>query len=169
MEDQRAQLTRQVLDLQAALYRSLHPTREWFEADLTMAQLKVLFLVAVEGSATMTRLASTLGVTLGTVTGIVDRLVDHGLVKREGDPNDRRLVLCCLTARGWLVAERLHQAGTGSLADALDSLSMDDLRTVAAALAVLCDAAHGGAIVPLRADAPTRQPAAALVHGGASA
>src|SRR5437879_5420295 len=120
MADERAQLLQQVLDLRADFYRSLRPTHEWLEADLTMSQLKVLFLLYAERHASMSRLAEALNVTLATVTGIVDRLVEHRWLCREEDRHDRRIVLCGLTPDGVRVAERLQQAGTSHLARLLE-------------------------------------------------
>src|SRR5438067_2269035 len=119
----RAHLVQQVLELRSELYRSLRPAREWLEIDLTTSQLKVLFLLYSAGSASMGQLAASLGVTLSTVTGIVDRLVEHGMVVREEDPHDRRLVVCRLTSEGAAIAERLYHAGNSRLRAVLDRLS----------------------------------------------
>ena len=146
MKDERAGLIQEILDLQTQLYRSLRPAHEWLEVDLTMPQLKVLFLLYSEGSASMGHLASSLGVTLSTVTGIVDRLVEHDLVERREDPHDRRLVLCRLTARGSDTVDRLQQAGRSHLADLLQHLPLADLRSVAAGLDVLVGAARHGPV-----------------------
>src|SRR5919199_2353532 len=137
MRDERWELTRQILDLQTALYRSLRPAREWLEVDLTMPQLKVLFLLYSAGSASMGQLAASLGVTLSTVTGIVDRLVEHAMVVREEDPHDRRLVVCRLTSEGAAIAERLNHAGNSRLAAVLGRLSLDQLRCVVDGLQLL--------------------------------
>ena len=109
-------------------------------ADVIAPQLKVLFLLYADGSAPMSRLASSLGVTLSTVTGIVDRLVEHKLVQRREDPTDRRLVLCRLTPRANTMVERLHQAGRLRLGNVLADISLEDLRTVTAAMEVLAAA-----------------------------
>src|SRR5918911_2652596 len=134
MADERTRLLQQILDLRADFYRSLRPTREWLEVDLTMSQLKVLFLLYAERHASMTRLAEALNVTLATGSGIVDRLVEHGWVRREEDPHDRRIVLCTLTGDGVRVTERLQQAGTSHVARLLEHLSAPELRTVVEAL-----------------------------------
>jgi DNA-binding MarR family transcriptional regulator len=161
MLEERAELIRQVLDLQTCLYRSLGPAREWLEVELTMPQLKVLFLLYWEGAASMGRLASSLGVTLSTATGIIDRLVEHGVVQREENPHDRRIVVCRLTTQGMETMERLHQAGRSRLASLLDGLSIRDLRTVAAGLDVLSAAARRRAAEEdgAAAHVPTQLPA----------
>src|SRR5215207_9891605 len=98
MNEDREGLVARVLDLQASLYRYLRPAREWLEVDLTMPQLKVLLILYSESGTPMGHLAASLGVTLSTATGIVDRLVERGLIVRHESPQDRRLVLCQLTA-----------------------------------------------------------------------
>ena len=138
--DERSDLTQRVLDLQSFMFRSVRPAREWLEVDLTMPQLKVLFILYAEDGASMGRLASALGVTLSTVTGIVDRLVEHEMVQRQEDPQDRRLVVCRLTPRGLSTVERLHQAGRLRLGSVLADLTLDELRTLAAGMEVLAAA-----------------------------
>jgi DNA-binding MarR family transcriptional regulator len=137
-----ARLVRQVLDLRADLVRSLRPARAWLDVDLTMSQVKVLFVLYSDGSASMGQLAASLGVTLSTVSGIVDRLVEHGVVQREENPHDRRLVVCRLTQRGDDTADRLYQAGQSQFADLLDDLAPAALRTVAEGLRILSEASH---------------------------
>jgi DNA-binding MarR family transcriptional regulator len=170
MADERAQLVEKVLDLRADFCRSLRPTREWLDADLTMSQLKVLFLLYAEHHASMTRLAEALHVTLATVTGIVDRLVEHGWIVRDEDDRDRRIVLCALTADGVAIAEQLQQAGTSHLARLLEQLSAAELRLVAAGLEALCwaawaDATAGGDGLPAADRWPAPAAAAPVVVG----
>src|SRR3954466_11973870 len=138
--DERSDLTQRVLDLQSFMFRSVRPSREWLEVDLTMPQLKVLFILYAEDGAPMGRLASALGVTLSTVTGIVDRLLEQAKVPRQEDPQDRRLVVCRLTQQGVTLVERLHQAGRLRLGSVLADLALDELQTLAAGMEVLAAA-----------------------------
>ena len=141
----RVQLVEQVLGLRSELYRSLRPAREWLEVDLTMSQLKVLFLLYSAECASMGQLAASLGVTLSTVTGIVDRLVEHRMVLRDEDPHDRRLVVCRLTREGAAVAERLNHAGNTRLRAVLNRLSLAELHCVVDGLQLLTNAVHAEA------------------------
>jgi DNA-binding MarR family transcriptional regulator len=144
MRSERDTLIGQALDAQAFLYGRVRPAQEWLRIDLTMSQLKVLFLLYADGGVSMGHLASYLGVTLPTVTGIVDRLVDQHLVQRAEDPGDRRVVLIRLTEDGRRVVERLQQAGRVRFAELLQRVSIEDLRTIAAGLQALCLAANVG-------------------------
>ncbi len=74
--------------------------RVWSELGLTTAQLRVMYLVRGTPGVTAGELAQKLSVTPPTISGIVDRLVKLGLVRREDDESDRRLVRNHLTEKG---------------------------------------------------------------------
>jgi DNA-binding MarR family transcriptional regulator len=137
-KNERQHLVDRILNLQARIWEKArsHPPTEWLDVDLTMQQLKTLF-VLYGSKATMTQLVEPLGVTHATVTGIVDRLVEHGLVKREEDPNDRRTVVGCITEKGRQLMKRLITAVQLHLTEILERLNLEELRKVAKALDIL--------------------------------
>lgn len=131
-------------DERAALIERLEQVQQVFErralsamaaplisTSLTMQQLKVLALVAVDpGRAAAHHLAPLLGVTVATMSGIVDRLVDHGMVQRVEDAHDRRVRRLVVTAAGsGTVRELLSAAGTLPT-PVLRRLALDDLRAL---------------------------------------
>ena len=116
----------------------------WFELDLTMAQLKILFLLLVADTANMGTLARTMGVAVPSVTGVVDRLIERGLVTRRENPEDRREVLVELTGSGRDLAHRLYRAGRLQWEFILDHLSDDELRLVDQAMKAVYRAAKEG-------------------------
>jgi DNA-binding MarR family transcriptional regulator len=67
------------------------------------------------GTVTMGQLADHLGITEKTATGVVDRLEREGLVRRQRDETDRRVICVHLTRAGKTLAERLDKAFTRSL------------------------------------------------------
>src|SRR2546425_9955051 len=69
----------------------------WAGLGLTMTQLRVLFILRGEDGLPAGSLAEYLEITPSTVTRIMDRLVSNGLVRREVDDDDRRLVRHRLT------------------------------------------------------------------------
>lgn len=85
--------------------------RAWAELGLTTAQLRLMFLLRENPGVTAGELAARLSVTPPTISGIVDRLVRLGLVRRDDDPNDRRLVRNYLTERGDAACTRLQEGG----------------------------------------------------------
>ena len=64
----------------------------WLAQDLTLAQVRTLFLIAHEAPLPMGRIAEILGVSVASASGIVDRLERHGLVVRQHRTDDRRIV-----------------------------------------------------------------------------
>jgi len=140
---EKERLIQRILDLEAEVYRALRPAMpaELLHSDLTMPQLKVLLLLFRDGPARMTEVAAGLGVTLATATGIIDRLVERGLVTREGLPDDRRVVLCRLSEDGHKLVARLWELSQDRGRRLLDNLTVPQLELVAQAIEVILGAA----------------------------
>jgi DNA-binding MarR family transcriptional regulator len=60
---------------------------------INVTDLQCLTVVMSAGPMTAGQIAEATGLTTGAITGVVDRLEKAGLVKREGDPADRRRVV----------------------------------------------------------------------------
>jgi DNA-binding MarR family transcriptional regulator len=100
------------------------------DLDLTMPQFKLLLLVASRKGLRVGGLAQGLGVTPPTVTSMLDRLVEHGLVRRDDDPVDRRLVIASVTAKGLRLLQRLNVRAEDEAAQCMQDLAPDDLRAL---------------------------------------
>lgn len=100
---------------------------EFLTLDVTMAQMKALYLVAARVSLHMSALADLLGVTLSTGTGLVDRLVDQGLLERRHDDVDRRHVMVRLTPAGTELLERMRELSSRRVRSMLGALDDADL------------------------------------------
>lgn len=134
MDDQRQRLLRHILDTNRRLhhrYLQLGGDRGWAEVDLTMSQLKFLFLLVTTGGATMSQLARGLRMTLSTATGVADRLTAQGLARRDSDPSDRRLVWLYPTEAGLALVDRLIQAGQDQFSLIAGRLNVEELALVA--------------------------------------
>lgn len=112
----------------------------WVELGLTMTQLRVLFILRVEGGASARSLADRLNVTPSTLTRIVDRLVGQGLVRRTVGEEDRRLVRHCLTEAGASAVEELERAGRVRMNEVFGRLSREQLERLVSALGDLAAA-----------------------------
>jgi DNA-binding MarR family transcriptional regulator len=114
--------------------RRVLPSGMW---ELTVPQLRALRTVALQADCTMGELAKGLRISLGAATGLVDRLIQHGLVQREADSQDRRIVRVRLTDAG----RRAHNAAAREtrrrIKAALRALSAEEQAQVASALALL--------------------------------
>ncbi len=106
----------------------------WMDVNITMPQMKVLMLVRENGAMRVGVLARHLNVSTPTITGIVDRLVRQGLVQREDDPSDRRVVLNSLTGKGQGVMERLAHRSDAELQRMVGSLSAEEQTAIAQSL-----------------------------------
>jgi DNA-binding MarR family transcriptional regulator len=114
-------------------------TAEGSEIELTKAQRRVLFHLGGEPRR-MGELAALLGTSLSAATSMVDRLVDKGLVERVGDPADRRVVLCRLTALGREEAGRQVRL----FREVAGRLSEEELERVVQALELLAGVMERG-------------------------
>ncbi len=109
-------------------------------ADMTMAQMRVLFRLRKHGAITSGKLAASLHVTLPTITSVIDRMIGHGLVERSDDPNDRRRVIVALSSDGEALVERIQQGRRQRLTLLVDALGEDDLRSLVNGLTALTNA-----------------------------
>ncbi|MEV1177338.1 MarR family transcriptional regulator [Nonomuraea sp. NPDC049784] len=131
VSDEREDLIRRITETQRGLGRVFAQHRSpLFSSNLTMRQLHVVMLLALNGSASGQDLAHHLGVSLGTVTGLVDRLVAHGLATRHEDPQDRRVRRVELSPAGAALVEEINNAGFEHYRRILEHLDTDTLRSL---------------------------------------
>ncbi|MDL2334786.1 MAG: MarR family transcriptional regulator [Chloroflexota bacterium] len=89
---------------------------------ISSTQLHVLFMLMSDGPSTMSHLAESLDVSLPNVTGLIDRMVEHGLVERGRDSDDRRVVTVSTSAAGRAAVEEIDLVRRRSLAELLTRL-----------------------------------------------
>jgi DNA-binding MarR family transcriptional regulator len=140
----RQELIAQVIELHQRLNRALRQYRPeaWIGLNLTIAQLKSLVFIDHEGCTNFRKLAAALEVTPSNLTGIVDRLVDQGLVSRQENPDDRRVLLLRTTEEGKAVLAKLSEKRASHLTEILADLSSEELTSLGQALATFCAAAE---------------------------
>jgi DNA-binding MarR family transcriptional regulator len=98
---------------------------------VTMHQLGALHTIRRRGSVTMRELAEALGATsMSTATQMGDRLARLGLVQRDHDGQDRRVVRLSLTPRAHTLLQRSFAARRRALEEALSSLDDRELATL---------------------------------------
>lgn len=97
---------------------------------LTLTQLRVLFLLRSEPGLSAGAIAESIRVTPSTLTRIMDRIVRSGLVRRDADEADRRLVRHSLTDAGSRAVEGIERVGRermGTIFDRLDKAQLERL------------------------------------------
>jgi DNA-binding MarR family transcriptional regulator len=140
----RKEMVEEALKIGARLFRVTLPIvpKEMLELDVTMTQLKILFLLFVDGAKRMSDLAADLGVTLATASGLADRLVERNFITRESQPDDRRVVLCRLSAAGEKAINRIWETAANRLRDLLRALDTADIRVLTDVLNKMLDSAE---------------------------
>lgn len=111
--------------------------REDAASGLPAPRLSALSVVVFGGPLTLTELAAAEQVRPPTMTRIVAALEADGLVRREPDTADRRIVRVRATARGARVLEEGRRRRVQALAGALEALSSADRALLARAAAML--------------------------------
>ena len=136
----RAALLAQLDELHASFERRalLSLAEPLMSTPLTMQQLKVLTLIAADRDrATGHDLAEALGVSVATMSGLVDRLAEHGMVKRRDDPADRRIRRLSVTPAGSATLRSLVSSSNSMPPQVLAQLADDDLRALVQGLLAL--------------------------------
>ncbi len=114
---------------------------ELVEMSLSMAQMKVLYLLWARREVQMSELVGMLGVSISTVSELVDRLVEAGLASRREDTTDRRHVVVGITDAGIELLDRFRELGLRQMRRLLDALDAGELDTVRRSIELLTAAA----------------------------
>jgi DNA-binding MarR family transcriptional regulator len=121
----------------AAIHLLRRLRREDDASGLPAPQLSALSVIVFGGPITLGALATAEQVRPPTITKLVATLEASGLVEREADADDRRIVRVKATPRGAKLLQEGRQRRVASLADALGKLSAADRAKLAQALPVL--------------------------------
>lgn len=127
----RGDLPFEVMRLANAVVRELIPIAARF--DLTPQQAAIL--VRLEGfdvPPTLAALGRALSVSKQNITGMVARLVEAGLLRREGDPSDLRASRLTVTRKGAGVVRALRPAMDAFAGAWLEKVGATDLEDAVA-------------------------------------
>lgn len=116
--------------------------KHWRGLDVSMPQMKALMVVLHTGGLPARRLAERMDVGPSAVTALVDKLVEHDLVRREPDAEDRRVIWVRPTERARKLEERLLQTNAAAFRKALQRVAPRDLAKVHEAFSLLLVAAR---------------------------
>ncbi|MDY6863524.1 MAG: MarR family transcriptional regulator, partial [Thermodesulfobacteriota bacterium] len=97
---------------------------------LTIPQLEIIACLNRKDGLTLSEIAGRLLVTGGNITGIVDRLEREGMVFRERDLKDRRVIRAKLTPKGFFVHKKILPIYKKKASEILQSLTKDEMRTL---------------------------------------
>jgi DNA-binding MarR family transcriptional regulator len=110
--------------------------------DVTVAQHRLLVLLAAHGPQNVGEIADLLGVNQSNASRHCDRLQRLGLVARRRSPDDGRIVQVQLTRDGGRLVEAVMHRRREALRTVLDRMDVADGATVVAALRAFNTAAQ---------------------------
>lgn len=106
-----------------------------------MARFRLLEALAGAASPlSVSELADAIGVDQPRASRLVQQSVDHGLVRREADPDDARRTRIALTDAGSAIVRRFRDARRGSIEQALCDFTDAERTELVRLLAKLADA-----------------------------
>jgi len=121
-----------VLERLVALIRSLNT-----DNPMSRSASGTLATLERSGPSRLTALAARESVTQPAMTQLVSRLEDAGLVRREPDPSDGRVVRVVITDEGRALMARRRDERAGRLATLLAQLTPEQQQVLAGALPAL--------------------------------
>jgi DNA-binding MarR family transcriptional regulator len=135
------------VDEALASYKKVHralltsTAGRWRDLDISMQQLRAIYLLRDEEVATVGRLAELFGISLPAASVLADRLVRAGYFERREDTADRRRVLLSLTRAGVQLVTDLREGSHTHLRRWMSRLSPEDLAALTRGWRALADVA----------------------------
>ncbi|MEP6661583.1 MAG: MarR family transcriptional regulator [Acidimicrobiales bacterium] len=129
-------------DLRLVIGRIARRLRQDSSGGLSPSQLSALSTLGDRGAIRLSELAAVERVSPPTLTKIVASLESQGLVRRQGDPVDRRASLVRATPAGQAILRRIRGQRTAMLTRLLADLPAADVERLREALPVLVQLAE---------------------------
>ncbi len=120
----------------------------WRDLDISMQQLRAMYILHDEEGVTVGRLAELFHVGLPAASVLADRLVRGGFVERHEDPIDRRRVRLSLTRSGTQLVTELREGSHQLLRRWMAQLSPEDLAALSRGWLALAEVASRHSRVP---------------------
>ena len=139
----REDLLQRTVESLSSIVRQLHRVAWLQEFGLSPSQARLAFVIARSGEVgiSVTELARIMQVTPGAITQTADALIEQGLLSREEDPDDRRMVRLKLTPEATSHMRDFRHRFLASMAGPFEVLSTDELRQLNDLLAKVGDSA----------------------------
>jgi len=112
------------------------------DSRVTLPQLRVLVMIEDRGRLNLSAVAQALGVNASNASRTCDRLVNHGLLNREEDPQDRRNVVLTVTRDGARVVSSMMTQRRTILEQVVSRMSVEDQRALTDGMDAFVEAAE---------------------------
>lgn len=117
-------------DVAAHLFAAFRPRSDmpsgWPARDVTLGQLRTLFMIRSEGPVSIGRIADSFAIGAPAASGYVERIERHGLIERRHRTDDRRMVDCHLTDAGRQLLDELAGVKSDAVRSALAALTPEE-------------------------------------------
>ncbi len=124
--------------LRRAHQRSAAIFQDQFAASgLTPLQFTSLVKIRDQGRASQNLLGRLTHADPATIMGVINRLVERGLIRKSGDPEDKRKSILMLTSKGLNLIESLETAALAVSRETLAPLTSKEQKTFLRLLAKL--------------------------------
>ena len=124
-------------NLRLALMRTVRRLRKETDGEHSVSVIAALGSLNSHGPLTLSELADAEGMSRPSITVLAASLVDQGLIAKEPDESDRRLVRIHLTPSGKRALDQSRTRRNVFLARRLATLSVEELRTLDRAATIL--------------------------------
>jgi len=122
-----SELEEYTCDLWNTIMRIIHNFRSGGvlkeDVELSLPQALLLLELNEAGSLSMSELSRRLQVNQGVATRMVDRLLEKGMVDRERDRVDRRVVLVAPSRKGKKLAEEMERVNKAKIKELFQAVS----------------------------------------------
>jgi MarR family transcriptional regulator for hemolysin len=126
---------RELLDVVPVIMKDIRSEmRNRRSPDLTVPQFRTLAFVDRNKGASLSTVANHMGLTLPSTSRLVDGLIARGMLTREDNPVDRRLVKLGVTNHGLTILKTSRRGTLAYLADKISSLSVEDREVIVKAM-----------------------------------
>lgn len=99
---------------------------ELYKGKITLPQFLILGFLHNNGDSKMCGIAKFMSVSTAAMTGMVDRLERYGYVKREHEPQDRRIINVNLTQKGLELVRKINHERRHMIIDVFGRVSEQD-------------------------------------------
>jgi DNA-binding MarR family transcriptional regulator len=110
--------------------------------DLPISQLRCLHMIAESEGLKMQDVSTRLEIKLPAVSQVVDRLVKRGMVERQTDPADRRVVRLSLTESARIEMNHLREIRQARMKATIDKMNARQMKKAIEGLETLAAAAE---------------------------
>ena len=98
------------------------------------SHIKVLFYLIPHGPISISKMAKELCISKPNMTPVIDKLVEEGLVTRDYDPTDRRVILIQTTPKALEFLKETQDYVKEIIKEKLSSLNDEDINTLSTSL-----------------------------------